>query len=165
MSKTFPYFGTATNNKGEFSVRGAADNVKRVVAMEKAGLSNIVLVALPFAMLKLDACKYILGCTEFQTPGQQAAIKQYIENNDELYLPLEPVVTTPADVVFTGVDGADDVVFTAPAETPAVVAETTEEEAEVSDTVYDNKIVDLGDEDDFEQYDHMADYGFTNYAE
>ena len=154
MSKTFPFFGTATNDKGEYSVRGAADNVKRVVAMEKAGLSNIKLVQLPVPMTKLDACKHILNMPEFASAGY-GAIKQYIENNDELYLPLEPVVTTDAPEI------AADVQEPEVAETPAVVAEQADDAEEVSDAVYDNKIVDLGDDEDF----GSDDYGLGDYAD
>lgn len=171
MSKTFPFFGTATNNKGEFSVRGAADNDKRVIAMTKAGLSNIVLVQLPVAMLKLDACKHIQSLPEFASAGQQAAIQQYIANNDDA--PSAPAqAPAPAPVVETAPKAKKapkttkapkpvaEVLEEPAVEEQAAAPESTDAEPEVSDKVYDNKIVDLGD-DEFGSDD---DFGLGDYA-
>jgi len=78
--KTFTVAGTSKHN-GEFKVRFAND-LMRTKNLTKSGHTDIVLVDLPKAMLKLDAIKYIATLDEFQNVGSRTAIADYLDRKD-----------------------------------------------------------------------------------
>ena len=122
MSKLFTIAGTGARN-GKTRLRGGVDS-NREAAMVKAGLTNIILVALPHAMTKLQACVFILGMTEFATPAQQEAIQSYIDNKT----PSTKTKTVEATVVTTEeVDAANALVDAEVAEMKAEMQLTFEE--------------------------------------
>ena len=78
--KTFTVAGTSKHS-GEFKVRFAND-LMRTKNLTKSGHTDIVLVDLPKAMLKLDAIKYIATLDEFQNVGSKTAIADYLDRKD-----------------------------------------------------------------------------------
>lgn len=78
--QTFTVAGTS-KLKGEYKVRFAND-LMRTKNLTKSGHTDIVLVELPSAMLKLDAIKHIATLDEFMTAGSKAAIMDYLDRKD-----------------------------------------------------------------------------------
>jgi hypothetical protein len=91
-NQTFTVAGTS-KHKGEFKVRFAND-LMRTKNLTKSGHTDITLVELPQAMLKLDAIKYIATLDEFDNVGAKAAIMDYLDRKDEA--PKAPAVKAPA---------------------------------------------------------------------
>lgn len=80
-NQTFTVAGVS-KHKGEFKVRFAND-LMRTKNLTKSGHTDITLVELPKAMLKLDAVKYIGTLDEFNNVGAKAAIMDYLDRKDE----------------------------------------------------------------------------------
>jgi|LakMenE01Jun11ns_1017448.scaffolds.fasta_scaffold9955854_14 hypothetical protein len=80
-NQTFTVAGTS-KHKGEFKVRFAND-LMRTKNLTKSGHTDITLVELPQAMLKLDAIKYIATLDEFDNVGAKTAIMDYLDRKDE----------------------------------------------------------------------------------
>jgi hypothetical protein len=78
--KTYTVAGTSKLNGG-FKVRFAND-LMRTKNLTKSGHTDIVLVELPKAMLKLDAVNYIATLDEFDNVGSKSAIMDYLDRND-----------------------------------------------------------------------------------
>lgn len=79
-NQTFTVAGTSKHN-GEFKVRFAND-LMRTKNLTKSGHTDITLVELPKAMLKLDAIKHIATLDEFNNVGSKAAIMDYLDRKD-----------------------------------------------------------------------------------
>jgi hypothetical protein len=79
--KTYTVAGTSKHN-GSFKVRFAND-MMRTKNLTKSGHTDITLVELPQAMLKLDAIKYIATLDEFDNVGSKTAIMDYLDRKDE----------------------------------------------------------------------------------
>ena len=93
--KTYTVAGTSKLN-GSFKVRFAND-MMRTKNLTKSGHTDIVLVELPSAMLKLDAIKYIATLDEFDNVGSKTALMDYLDRKDEAPRAKAPaVVTDPA---------------------------------------------------------------------
>lgn len=110
-NQTFTVAGVS-KHKGEFKVRFAND-LMRTKNLTKSGHTDITLVDLPSAMLKLDAVKYIATLDEFNNVGAKAAIMDYLDRKDEA--PKAAAVKAPA--------------VKAPKATKAKVAEAVDEDA------------------------------------
>jgi len=80
-NQTFTVAGVS-KHKGEFKVRFAND-LMRTKNLTKSGHTDITLVELPNAMLKLEAVKYIATLDEFNNVGAKAAIMDYLDRKDE----------------------------------------------------------------------------------
>ena len=91
--KTFTVAGTSKHN-GSFKVRFAND-LMRTKNLTKSGHTDIVLVDLPKAMLKLDAIKYIATLDEFDNVGSKTAIMDYLDRKDEVPATKAPAVKAP----------------------------------------------------------------------
>lgn len=78
--KTYTVAGTSKLN-GEYKVRFANDMLRTKV-LDKHGHTDIILVELPQAMLKLDAIKYIATLDEFDNVGSKSAIMDYLDRKD-----------------------------------------------------------------------------------
>jgi len=94
-NQTFTVAGTS-KHKGEFKVRFAND-LMRTKNLTKSGHTDITLVELPQAMLKLDAIKYIATLDEFDNVGAKAAIMDYLDRKDEA--PKAPAVKASGPAV------------------------------------------------------------------
>ena len=92
--KTYTVAGTSKHN-GSFKVRFAND-MMRTKNLTKSGHTDIVLVDLPKAMLKLDAIKYIATLDEFDNVGSKTAIMDYLDRKDEVPATKAPAVKAPA---------------------------------------------------------------------
>jgi microcystin-dependent protein len=79
--KLFSVAGVSTQG-GETKVRFANDEL-RVKVLMKHGHTDPILIALPEAMTKLDAVKFIKGLDEFQGVAAQSAIADYLDRKDE----------------------------------------------------------------------------------
>jgi len=79
-NQTFTVAGVS-KHKGEFKVRFANDML-RTKNLTKSGHTDITLVELPKAMLKLDAIKYIATLDEFDNVAARAAIADYLDRKD-----------------------------------------------------------------------------------
>jgi len=79
-NQTFTVAGVS-KHKGEFKVRFANDML-RTKNLTKSGHTDINLVELPKAMLKLDAVKHIATLDEFDNVGSKAAIMDYLDRKD-----------------------------------------------------------------------------------
>ena len=79
--KLFTVAGVSTLD-GETKVRFANDEL-RVKVLMKHGHTDPILIALPEAMTKLDAVKFIQGLDEFQGVAAQSAIADYLDRKDE----------------------------------------------------------------------------------
>lgn len=90
-NQTFTVAGTSKHN-GEFKVRFAND-LMRTKNLTKSGHTDITLVELPKAMLKLDAIKHIATLDEFNNVGSKAAIMDYLDRKDAA--PKAPAVKAP----------------------------------------------------------------------
>lgn len=88
-NQTFTVAGTS-KHKGEFKVRFANDTM-RVKVLEKHEHTDVILVELPRAMIKLDAIKHIATLDEFNNVGSKAAIADYLDRKDS-----EPKAKAPA---------------------------------------------------------------------
>ncbi len=80
-NQTFTVAGVS-KHKGECKVRFAND-LMRTKNLTKSGHTDITLVELPNAMLKLEAVKYIATLDEFNNVGAKAAIMDYLDRKDE----------------------------------------------------------------------------------
>lgn len=89
--KTYTVAGTSKHN-GSFKVRFAND-MMRTKNLTKSGHTDITLVELPQAMLKLDAIKYIATLDEFDNVGSKTAIMDYLDRKDDPK--AAPAVKTP----------------------------------------------------------------------
>jgi len=87
--KLFTVAGVSTLD-GETKVRFANDEL-RVKVLMKHGHTDPILIALPEAMTKLDAVKFIQGLDEFQGVSAQAAIADYLDAKT----PKVKAVSTP----------------------------------------------------------------------
>jgi hypothetical protein len=87
--KLFTVAGVSTLD-GETKVRFANDEL-RVKVLMKHGHTDPILIALPEAMTKLDAVKFIQGLDEFQGVSAQAAIADYLDAK----APKVKAVSTP----------------------------------------------------------------------
>ncbi len=92
--KTYTVAGTSKHN-GTFKVRFAND-LMRTKNLTKSGHTDITLVELPKAMLKLDAIQYIATLDEFATVGAKAAIMDYLDRKDQA--PKAPAVKASSPV-------------------------------------------------------------------
>jgi len=79
-NQTFTVAGVS-QHKGEFKVRFANDML-RTKNLTKSGHTDITLVELPKAMLKLDAIKYIATLDQFDNVAARAAIADYLDRKD-----------------------------------------------------------------------------------
>lgn len=79
--KLFTVAGVSTLG-GETKVRFANDEL-RVKVLMKHGHTDPILIALPEAMTKLDAVKFIQTLDEFQGVAAQSAIADYLDRKDE----------------------------------------------------------------------------------
>ena len=79
--KLFTVCGVSTLD-GETKVRFANDEL-RVKVLMKHGHTDPILIALPEAMTKLDAVKFIKGLDEFAGVAAQSAIADYLDRKDE----------------------------------------------------------------------------------
>ncbi len=79
-SKQYTVVGISTLN-GDTKVRFANDTM-RIKVLAKNGHTDINLVELPEAMLKVDAAKFLAQLPEYQNDVARAAIAEYLEKND-----------------------------------------------------------------------------------
>ena len=86
--KQFTYCGTSTC-AGTYKVRWATD-AARVKVLEKTGHTDIKLVELPAAMIKLEAAQFIQALPEFDDPNSQTAISTYLETMQARNAPKVP---------------------------------------------------------------------------
>ncbi len=88
--KTYTVAGVS-KHKGEFKVRFAND-LLRTKVLTKHDHTDITLVELPKAMLKLDAVQYIATLDEFNNVGAKAAIMDYLDRKDSAPKAKAPAV-------------------------------------------------------------------------
>lgn len=79
--KQFTVVGISTYADGT-KVRFAND-VMRVKVLAKNGHTDIELIELPEAMLKVDAAKFLATLPEFQSAEAQATIAEYLDKHDK----------------------------------------------------------------------------------
>lgn len=77
--KTFTVCGVSTSTDGT-KVRFANDTMRTKV-LHKNGHTDILLIELPEAMLKLDAVNFIKDVPEFAGDAAQEAISEYLEKH------------------------------------------------------------------------------------
>lgn len=79
--KRYTVVGISTLN-GDTKVRFAND-VMRIKVLAKNGHTDINLVELPEAMLKVEAAKFLADLPEFQSDIAKAAVAEYLTKNDK----------------------------------------------------------------------------------
>lgn len=81
-TQTFKVVGITEHN-GNSKVRFTHDLVRRVKQFSKGGATRIDFVELPTEMTKLEALRYMLTCSEFQSEEDQATINDTIEDKEK----------------------------------------------------------------------------------
>lgn len=108
-TQTFTVAGVS-KHKGEFKVRFANDML-RTKNLNKSGHTDINLVELPKAMLKLDAIKYIATLDQFADVGAKAAIMDYLDRKDSEPKAKAPAARQPAKASKPTVTADEDAPF------------------------------------------------------
>lgn len=129
-NKTFKVAGITVHN-GNAKVRFTDDMIRRVKQFNKGGATRCDFVELPSEMSKVDALKYLLTHSDFQSAEDQATINDALQDREKESTKGEVKVKVSKAKTKPSIDG----IKARAKKTPVVDIDAVAASAEASETV------------------------------